>query len=92
MTKKPRATVDRQSPRKLRPPTAEDVSAARAKAGHTQAEAAGYVQSTARRWREWEAGDHTMHPGLFELYLIRTQAIIMVEPADLERFAEPGHV
>lgn len=79
------APRERQSPRKLRPPSAADVSSARAKAGHTQAEAAAYVHSTARRWREWEAGDHTMAPGLFELYLLRTQAIIMVEPADLAR-------
>lgn len=84
--------VDRPSPRKLRPPTAADITEARAKAGHTQAEAAAFVHSTARRWREWEAGDHTMNPGLFELYLLRTQAIIMVEPADLNALLERQRV
>ena len=70
---------------RIAPPAPQDVRATRKAAGLTQAQAAAYVHSTARRWREWEAGDYTMSPGLFELYLLRTQAIIMVEPADLAR-------
>lgn len=74
------------SPRKLRSPSGPQIAAAREKAGLTQAAAAALVHSTARRWREWESGDYSMHPGLWELYLLRTQAVIMVEPADLDLF------
>lgn len=81
---------DAISPRKIRAPTGEQVQAAREKAKLQQTQAAALVQSTARRWREWEAGDHRMHPGLWELFLIRTQAIIMAEPADLELFTDHG--
>lgn len=74
----------------LSPPSPERVRAARAKAGHTQAQAATVVHSTVRRWREWETGDHRMHPALWELYLIRTQAIIMAEPAELAALVQAG--
>jgi len=77
------------SPRKLRSPAGPDIAAARAKAGLTQPQAAALVHSTARRWREWESGDYRMHPGLWELFLIRTQAVIMIEPADLKLFHDP---
>lgn len=82
------AANDTRSPRKLRAPAGSDVAAARHKAGLTQAAAAALVHATARRWREWESGDYAMHPGLWELFLLRTQAVIMVEPADLSMFHE----
>jgi len=41
------------------------------------------VHSTGRRWREWEAGDHRMPPASWELFLLRTQAVIFTEPAEL---------
>lgn len=59
--------------------TGEQVIKARARAKLTQAEAAALVHSTARRWREWEAGDHRMHPGLFELFRIKTTATLFVD-------------
>lgn len=68
---------------RLPSPDPADVRAARAKAKHTQAEAAAIVHSTARRWREWEAGDHRMPPAAWELYLLRTQAVIFTEPPSL---------
>lgn len=74
------------SPRTVRAPTGTQVAAARAKAGLTQQQAAAIVHATARRWREWESGDYSMHPGLWELFLVRTQGIVMVEPADLAMF------
>ena len=74
------------SPRRVTAPTGAQVAQGREKAGLTQQQAAAIVHSTARRWREWESGDHSMHPGLWELFLLRTQAVIMVEPADLELF------
>jgi len=52
------------------PPTA--VSAARARAGLTQADAGALVHTTARVWRQWEAGDRRMHPAFFELFRLKT--------------------
>ena len=70
---------------KLEPPSPDAIRAARSKAKHTQQEAATVVHSTARRWREWEAGDHRMPPATWELYLLRTQAIIFTEPEPLQQ-------
>ena len=67
-------------PPRIKPPTAAQVQFARAKAGLTQSAAAAIVHSTGRRWREWETATYRMHPGLWELFMIRTQAIILVEP------------
>lgn len=60
-------------------PTPEEIRSAREKAGHTQTEAARLIYSTLRSWQEWEtepradsAAGRRMHPGLFELYLIKT--------------------
>lgn len=66
------------------------VKKARMKAKHTQAEAASVVHSTARRWREWEAGDHKMPPAAWELYLLRTQAVIFTEPPALKAANDQG--
>lgn len=71
------------SPRIL-PPHPEDVRKARQLAKHTQEEAAAIVHSNARRWREWESGVHSMNPAAWELYLLRTQAIIFTEPPMLK--------
>lgn len=68
---------------RLPSPQPIEVRRARVKAKQTQAEAAGVVHSTARRWREWEAGDHKMPPATWELYLLRTQAVIFTEPPAL---------
>lgn len=68
---------------RLSPPRPDEVRQARDHAGHTQELAAATVHATARRWREWEAGQHRMHPGLWELYLLRTQAVIFTEPPAL---------
>lgn len=57
-------------------PTPEEVRAAREAAGLTQTEAARLVHGTLRAWQGWEAPEGTpaarrMHPGLWELFLIR---------------------
>lgn len=44
----------------------------RAKAGHTQEQAAHTVGVARRTWQDWERGIAAMMPGLFELYLIKT--------------------
>ena len=61
-------------------PTPEQVAAARLQVGLTQAQAAALVRSPERNWRAWEAPEDTenqryMHPGLWELFLIKTAAI-----------------
>lgn len=68
---------------RLPSPSPDRVREARKLAKHTQDEAAEVVHSTGRRWREWESGKHSMTPATWELYLLRTQAIIFKEPAML---------
>ena len=58
-------------------PTSEEVRAARQAAGLTQSEAAVKIRGTLRSWQRYEGvsgtPDHRrMHPGLFELFLIKT--------------------
>ena len=60
-------------------PTPEQVAAARVELGLTQMQAAALVRSPMRSWRAWEAPEGTgghryMHPGLWELFLIKTAA------------------
>jgi len=59
-------------------PKPADIRAARESAGMTQTEAAQLIYSTLRAWQEWEAepredsaAGRRMHPGLFELFLIK---------------------
>ncbi|PRZ01096.1 hypothetical protein BCM14_0116 [Jezberella montanilacus] len=56
----------------LESPEPEDVAAARAVSGLTQTEAARVIHSTLRAWQNWEGGHRSMHPGLFELFKIKT--------------------
>jgi DNA-binding transcriptional regulator YiaG len=53
-------------------PAPEAIRAARALAGLTQTQAAGTIYSTMRAWQEWESGNRRMHPGLWELFCIKT--------------------
>ena len=59
------------------PPPAE-VRAAREAAGLTQAQAAALVHASPRNWQQWEqeegANVRRMHPGLWELFQIKTAA------------------
>lgn len=63
-----------------RNPKPDEIVAARNAAGHTQTEAAGVVYVTLRTWQAWESeaqgdNDRRMPPGLWELYLIKTNQI-----------------
>ncbi|MFA9439423.1 helix-turn-helix domain-containing protein [Uliginosibacterium sp. sgz301328] len=49
-----------------------EVRAAREAAGLTQTQAAELIHGTLRAWQEWEAGNRRMHPGLWELFCIKT--------------------
>lgn len=54
-------------------PTPEEVRAARDAAGLTQGQAAELVyMGHAKRWSEVERGVYAMHPGLWELFRIKT--------------------
>jgi DNA (cytosine-5)-methyltransferase 1 len=61
-------------------PTPDEVLAARQAAGLTQTQAAELVHSKLRAWQCWEAKEGTaehrrMHPGLWELFRIKTGQI-----------------
>lgn len=60
--------------RKPDAPTPAQIVAARESAGLTQTAAATLVYSTLRTWQDWEAGKARMHPGLFELFNIKSQS------------------
>jgi DNA-binding transcriptional regulator YiaG len=63
----------------VKPPTPAQIQTARDRAKLTQAQSAALVHSTARRWREWESGDHRMSAAVWELYKIKTTAVIFVD-------------
>lgn len=42
-------------------------------AGLSQTAAATLIHSTMRTWQDWEAGIAKMHPGLWELFLIKIE-------------------
>jgi len=54
-------------------PTSYEIRSERENVGLTQTEAAHVVYSTCRAWQQWEAGDRRMHPGLWELFQIKTR-------------------
>ena len=54
-------------------PSPEDVAAARTVAGLTQRQAADLIYGTESAWRSWESGLRRMHPGLWELFKIKTR-------------------
>lgn len=54
-------------------PTPDQIRHARDAAGLTQTQAAVVVHSKLRTWQQWEAGDRQMHPGLWELFAIKTR-------------------
>lgn len=56
-------------------PYPEEIIAAREAAGLTQTGAAALVHSKLRTWQQWEAGDREMHPGLWELFQIKTRGM-----------------
>lgn len=59
-------------------PTAGEVRSAREAAGLTQTQAAALVHGTLRAWQGWEAPEgepaaRRMHPGLWELFQLKTK-------------------
>jgi len=62
----------RRNPSSDRNPSPAQIVAARQHAELTQAQAAAKIGGSVRAWEKWEAGERRMHPGLFELFLIKT--------------------
>jgi putative transcriptional regulator len=52
-------------------PTPEDIRAAREAARLTQAQAAALIHCTQKGWIKWESDERRIHPGLWELFLIK---------------------
>ena len=65
-------------------PCKEEVRAAREAAGLTQTAAATLVHATCRSWQHWEAGDRRMHPGVWELFRIKSGALASGESSDTQ--------
>lgn len=66
-------------------PTPDEIRAAREAVGYTQTQAAQLIYSTLRSWQEWEVtptdgstAGRRMHPGLFELFLLKTGQLELV--------------
>lgn len=53
-------------------PSPEEIRAAREAVGLSQSAAAECIHSTLRTWQDWEAGKARMHPGLWELFRIKS--------------------
>lgn len=51
-----------------------EIKQLREKLGMTQSQAAELVHSSLRAWQQWESGERQMHPGIRELFIIKTQA------------------
>lgn len=66
----------KRTPSESANPAPAEVRATREKAGLTQTQAAEVIHSTLRAWQNWESEDESMgrrmHPGLFELFKIKT--------------------
>lgn len=54
-------------------PAPDAVRQARLAAGLTQTEAAKTVSASMRAWQQWESGERTMPPGLYELFMLKTR-------------------
>lgn len=54
-------------------PDPAEVKNARAMAGLTQPDASAKVHVTLRTWQNYESGACPMHPGLWELFQIKTR-------------------
>ena len=57
---------------KIQSPTSDEIKQAREKTGLTPPKAADLVYLDRTSWTRAEAGKVTMHPGIFELFLIKT--------------------
>jgi DNA (cytosine-5)-methyltransferase 1 len=66
---------NKKTPSPARTPTPDEIRAGREAAGLTVTDAAEVILGTAQAWEAWEAGERRMHPGLWELFKIKTGLI-----------------
>lgn len=57
-------------------PAPSEILAARQSAGLTQTKAAALVGVTLRAWQYWEAGQREMPKGMWELFNLKTKALM----------------
>ncbi len=57
-------------------PTTEEIKEARSHAGLSQQKAADMVHSPQRSWQSWEYGISPMHPAIFELFVMKSKALV----------------
>lgn len=60
-------------------PSPAEIRAARQATGLTQTQAARLIYATLRAWQEWEAGNRSMHPAMWELWRYKARAIDEIE-------------
>ena len=58
------------------PPTVEQIRDRRKAAGLIQAEAGKLLYTNQRVWSQWETGKRQMHPVFWELFCIKTAALV----------------
>ena len=63
---------NRSAPRAATTPTPEAIKERRAACGLTQPQAAVLIHASTRAWQAYEAGERRLHPGLWDLFIIRT--------------------
>lgn len=69
--------------KKLTPPSPVQIKDARKTAGLTQAQAAAVVHAGGyRTWQDWERGETPMQTGLWELFMLKTGQIQLVEASE----------
>ena len=54
-------------------PTPDEIRELRLSLGITQSKAAVMILATERAWQAWEQGERRMHPGLWQLFLLKTR-------------------
>ncbi|MOA14549.1 hypothetical protein D3C78_1346550 [compost metagenome] len=69
-------------------PDPAEILAARKTSGLSQTAAAELVHSKLRTWQQWEAGDRRMHPGLWELFQLKTATLTVT--SIVERARDPA--
>lgn len=68
---------------KQKNPTPSMIAKAREKAGITQKRAGVVLHTTERTFQQWEYGERKMHPAFWELFLIKTNQLELLETADV---------
>lgn len=61
----------KRAPHSARNPAPDQIRRAREAAGLTQTQAAALIYCTLSAWQRWEAGERSMHPAFWELFLSR---------------------